>query len=154
LPDDRERGYISKITYELATGYRYDIPMKTVSRHRPCQSCGYDLFSLAADARCPECGRGIGGIHLPKEPKNPNRVAGQLKRMQRQSRQLNWLFTAFWLLPLLCIGACWWFAASWLAWTLAIIGLISGIIQHLTELSKRREWKKHLSEIENLNATK
>jgi len=122
--------------------------MKTVARHRACQGCGYDLFTLPADGMCPECGRGIGGLRKRREPKNPRRVAGQLRRMVAQSKRHRYIVAAFWILPLCGLLVCWWFSAQWWIWGFVTLALLSGIIQQLTTISKRRDWEDQLGKID------
>lgn len=122
--------------------------VKTITKHRRCQRCGYDLFGLLADGRCPECARGIGGVRKPRKPKNPNRVAGQLRRMIRESNRNVWFVTLLWLLPLIGLAACWWFEANALIWVVAFSVFISGLIGHLNERAQRRLWQRRLLEIE------
>ena len=121
--------------------------MKTVARHRACQGCGYDLFGLAPGGVCPECGRGIGGLSKRSGPKNPRRVAGQLRRMLVQSKRVTYLVAVFWLVPSLALVACWWFGARWWVWGIVSLALLSGVIQHLAELSRRQEWTQQLEEL-------
>ena len=122
--------------------------MRTVARHRACRGCGYDLFSLPADGVCPECSRGIGGGRKPHKLKNLRRVAGQLRRMVVQSNRDTYLVAAFWFVPLLGLAACWWFGARWWVWGIVTLSFVSGVIQHLTERSKRHDWAQRLAEID------
>jgi ssDNA-binding Zn-finger/Zn-ribbon topoisomerase 1 len=47
-------------------------------RHRPCAGCGYDLFGLATDGVCPECGLGYGRMaeHNAKAPSRRSPASG------------------------------------------------------------------------------
>lgn len=118
--------------------------MQRIDRHRACQGCGYDLFSLPRDGRCPECGRGVAGIHRPRRPKNPKRQAGQWRRMIRNHRRDVWWLRGLWILPLCGVAACWWWRASVWLWAFAIIAVVSGAIQHLGEANAARDWRKRI----------
>lgn len=118
------------------------------SRHRACRGCGYDLFGLPAEGVCPECGRGIGGGRKRRGAKNPRRAAGQLRRMIVRSQRVAYIVAAFWALPLGGLIACGWFGAPGWVWGLVAVAFVSGIIQHLNEVSRRGDWKERLGEIE------
>jgi hypothetical protein len=68
--------------------------------------------------------------------------------MMDQSQRNFYVVAALWFVPLLGMGACWWFRGPWWAWGLAILGFISGVIQQTVERSKRSEWRTKISKIE------
>ncbi len=68
--------------------------------------------------------------------------------IHRRRRELLWI-PLFWFIPLLGVLACWRLdAPSWL-WVLAIIALVSGIIQHLSSINQLQDWKKRLQTTED-----
>ena len=78
--------------------------MKNITRHRPCQGCGYDLFSLSGGRPLSRMRPGIGGVRRPRKPKNPEAGAGQLRRILDTNRRNSSFVILLWLVPLVGIG--------------------------------------------------
>src|SRR5689334_14362146 len=51
-----------------------------VESHLPCVSCGYDLYRLPVEARCPECGAAVLTTIKDLLPNQPAAVLGTLCR--------------------------------------------------------------------------
>jgi hypothetical protein len=68
--------------------------------------------------------------------------------MLAQSKRDTYFVAAFWAVPLCGLLACWWFSARWWVWGLVTLAFLSGAIQHLTEISKRRDWEERLDKID------
>jgi hypothetical protein len=125
--------------------------LETITRHRKCPDCGYDLFGLPADGACPECGRPVLSPRRPRDPakpKDPRRVAAQLRpRLERLGRD-RWFLPLLWAVPLLGLVACIWFSAGCWSYGLGVMLLVFGAIQHAGALKDYAACKSRLAEAE------
>ncbi len=80
--------------------------------------------------------------------KNPRRQAAAFRRGIEGQRSLLRFVALFWILPLglgvLSFALDW----HWLIRTFAVLGFLSGIIQHSAEVSRRNDYRRKLESIE------
>lgn len=75
----------SEATHRLTRLAMIDSAPKStlLRRHRPCRSCGYDLFGQVFDGRCPECGTAVVSVGV------------RIRSVSKIRWNLRWLYASF-----------------------------------------------------------
>jgi hypothetical protein len=104
-----------------------DMPPQ-VGHHVRCRACGYDLYTLPLDGKCPECGQKVPRRRGIEKAKNPRRVNGQLRGRLRRHRLSLWYAIPMTLVAVAVMVASFWFhLPRWIrvpAWIFSVTGVL------------------------------
>lgn len=121
---------------------------ETIRRARECTKCGYNLYNLAREGTCPECGHAYKRRMADGKAKNPRRQLAQLRlHKERRLQAVRWL-PAWWFAAAMGITACMMFEvrAGW--WVIACLFALFTAAKHLVTVGAHSDTQSKIEAID------